>query len=32
MKNLKTIELFKNLTTEELKELEPYLVTETYKK
>jgi CRP/FNR family transcriptional regulator len=32
MKNLKKIELFKNLGDEELKELEPYLVTTKYKK
>jgi CRP-like cAMP-binding protein len=32
IKDLKKIELFKNLSDEELKELEPYLVTSTYKK
>jgi CRP-like cAMP-binding protein len=32
MKNLKKIELFKNLSEEELKELEPYLVATTFKK
>ena len=32
MKDLKQIELFKNLTDDELKELEPYLVTTPYKK
>jgi len=32
MKNVKRIELFKNLSEEELKELEPYLVTTVYKK
>ncbi len=31
-KILKKIDLFKNLPDDELKELEPYLVTETYKK
>ncbi len=32
MKNLKKIDLFKNLSDEELKELEPYLVRSVYKK
>jgi CRP-like cAMP-binding protein len=32
MKNLKKIDLFKNLSDEELKELAPYLVTASYKK
>jgi len=32
MKNLKKIDLFKNLTDEELKELQAYLVTTAYKK
>ncbi len=32
MKNFKKIDLFKNLSEEELKELEPYLVTATFKK
>jgi CRP-like cAMP-binding protein len=32
MKNLKKIDLFKNLSDEELKELEPYLVSTTFKK
>ncbi len=32
MKHLKKIDLFKNLSDEELKELEPYLVTTTFKK
>jgi CRP-like cAMP-binding protein len=32
MKNIKQIELFKNLTDDELKEMEPYLVTATTKK
>jgi CRP-like cAMP-binding protein len=32
MKNIKKIELFKNLSEEELKELEPYLVQTAYKK
>ena len=32
MKNVKKIELFKNLSEEELKELEPYLVQTAYKK
>ena len=32
MKNIKKIELFKNLSEEELKELEPYLIQTTYKK
>ena len=32
MNNLKKIDLFKNLSEEELKELEPYLVTTTFKK
>lgn len=32
MNNLKKIELFKNLSDEELKELEPYLTTSLYKK
>jgi hypothetical protein len=32
MKNLKKIDLFKNLSEEELKELEPYLVTASFKK
>jgi CRP/FNR family transcriptional regulator len=32
MKDLKKIELFKNLTNEELKELAPYLVAERHKK
>jgi CRP/FNR family transcriptional regulator len=32
MKNLKQIELFKNLTDDEIKELEPYLVTTPYRK
>ncbi len=31
-KNLKKIELFKNLSDDELKELQPYLVTSSYKK
>jgi len=32
MKNLKKIDLFKNLSDEELKELEPYLVSTAFKK
>jgi CRP/FNR family transcriptional regulator len=32
MKNVKKIDLFKNLSEEELKELEPYLVQTSYKK
>jgi len=32
MKNLKKIDLFKNLSDEDLKELEPYLVTTAFKK
>ena len=32
MKNLKKIDLFKNLSDDELKELEPYLVSTLYKK
>ncbi len=32
MKNLNKIDLFKNLSEEELKELEPYLVMESFKK
>jgi len=32
IKDLKKIDLFKNLSDDELKELEPYLVTSTYKK
>jgi len=32
MKNVKKIELFKNLSEEELKELDPYLVQTSYKK
>lgn len=32
MKNIKEIELFKNLTTDELKEMDPYLTTALYKK
>ena len=32
MKNVKKIELFKTLSDEELKELEPYLVQTSYKK
>jgi CRP-like cAMP-binding protein len=31
-KNIKKIDLFKNLSEEELKELEPYLITAAYKK
>jgi hypothetical protein len=31
-KNLKKIDLFKNLSEEELKELEPYLLSTKYKK
>lgn len=32
MKNIKQIELFKNLTDDELKEMEPYLLTAAFKK
>ena len=32
MANLKKIDLFKNLSDEELKELEPYIITATFKK
>ena len=32
MKNIKQIELFKNLTDDELKEMDPYLFTAPYKK
>ncbi len=32
MKDIKRIELFKNLTHDEIKELEPYLLTEIYEK
>ena len=32
IKDLKKIDLFKNLSDEELKELEPYLITSSYKK